>query len=63
MVGNVEGGPYSAANRSAIWGQSLPADHFKRALYKRSAKGLPQAIKVCQKKICIWIYLEYNNTA
>ena len=45
----------SAAKRSAKWGQSLPADHFGRALYKRSAKGLPQAIEVCQKKIPIEI--------
>ena len=48
-------GECSAAKRSAIWGQSLPADHFEKALYKRSAKGLPEAIEVCQKKILIEI--------
>ena len=41
----------SAAKRSAIWGQSLPADHFEMALYKKSAIGLPRAVEVCQKRI------------
>ena len=41
----------SAAKGSAIWGQSLLADHFEMALCKKSAKGLPRAIEVCQKII------------
>jgi hypothetical protein len=42
---------FSGAIRSAKGGKGLPADHFEEALYKKSAKGLPQAIQVCQTKI------------